>query len=637
MRVSRALFRVCGYLAVCCGIGAIGAAGSLASPSFIAGPLPPPPGAPVSDLEPGAAASGDGTFIIAATSVGRGADVWVSHDGGLSYRWAADPFQNPPETGPLNGQDTDAAAAPAGNGASPPNLYATSLYTADSALAVSHDGGKTFQINQLGGTPSEDRPWLAADGACTVYMAYQNGDSGPPSREMVSRFDACQTPVQTGSGEVLNPVQSPTDPYPLGSFLAGKPMVDNSPQSRFRHRLYIPTGGCETDVPGPTFVPSTDPFDCQFARASISIAVSSDGGQSFTVHRVTDSTTHQLQIWPDELAIDAAGQIYLVWGDNRHVYLDTSTDGGATWSAPRTVDRPPALSTAIPQVAAGASGHVDIAWYGAQRAGAANDQSVMGAPGAPGAATWRVYFAKSTDGGRTFAQTAVTPEVHTGIVCTSANACTVTHSRDMFEDFGIAISPTTGRASLAYDIDQPTIQPGATNIVVGFATELAPRPGCPAATGSLRGSRLGPLRLGMTRAQARHKIAGVSTRGRRDMDFFCLNPIGIRAGYPSHKLLHALARRTARRIQGKVVLLLTANPYYALRGARPGMQLSVVAHRLRVGRGFHIGLNWWYLTPNPSSHGLLKVRHGIIEEVGTVDKELTTSRQATRRFLSSFG
>lgn len=390
---------------VCCGLGTSVAAATAVPPSFTGGPLPPPPAAAANDAEPGIAASGDGTFIIGATSPGRGADLWTSHDGGLTYSFAADPFQGPPEgANPENGQDTDVAAAPVSNGTRPPNLYGTSLYIANSALAVSRDGGNAFQVNQLGGTPSQDRPWLAADGPCTVYIAYQNGDSGPPSREMVSRFDACQTPMQTGSGAVLNPVQSPTDPYAQGSFLAGKPMVDNSPGSPFQHRLYIPTGGCETDQPSPSFVPSTDPFDCQFARASLSIAVSSDGGQTFVVHRVADSTTHELQVWPDQLAIDAAGEIYLAWSDNHHVYLNTSTDGGTTWSPSRTVNAPPSRSAVLPTVAAGPPGHVDIAWYGAERDGSSNDQNVMGAPGAAGAAPWRVYFAKSTDGGGNFEQ-----------------------------------------------------------------------------------------------------------------------------------------------------------------------------------------------------------------------------------------
>ena len=450
----------------------------MAALSFTGGALPAPPGAPVNHIEPGIGASGDGTFVIAGNAGGgRGADLWTSTDGGLTYRWSADPFNAPPYgSNPLNGQDSDATAAPAAQGSSAPNLYAVSLYSADTALTVSRDGGKTWQVNELGGMPSQDRPWVAADGPCTVFVAYQNGDSGPPSREMVSRFDACgAAPTLNGEAAILDPVQSPTDPYPLGSFLAGKPAVDNSPTSQFRHRLYIPSGGCETDMPGVTYVPSTDPFDCQFARASLSIAVSSDGGQSFAVHRVADSTTHELQVWADQLAIDSAGEIYLVWGDNRHVYLNTSVDGGTTWSKPSLVDRPPALSTALPTVAAGSPGHVDIAWYGSERAGASNDLKVMGAPGDKDAAQWRVYFAKSTDDGRTFAQTAVSGPVHTGILCTSANACTTHGSRGLFDDFGIAISPTTQRASIAYTIDNLSLAPylPAPSVdQIGYATEL---------------------------------------------------------------------------------------------------------------------------------------------------------------------
>lgn len=460
----------------CSAIGWWCACAAATVPSFTGGPLPPPPGDPVNDVEPGVAASGNGTFIIGATSGTRGSDLWTSHDGGLTYRYSGDPFQSPPEGGlPVNGEDTDVAAAPVSDGSGPPNLYATSLYVANSALVVSHDGGETYKVNEIGGTPSQDRPWVAADGPCTVYLAYQNADSGPPSREMVSRFDACKAPRQTGSGAVIDPVQGPTDPYPLGAFLAGKIMVDTSSRSRFQHRVYLPMGGCETDLPGGLFLPSTDPFDCQFAREALSIAVSTDRGRTFTVHRVADSPSHEIQVWPDQLAVDAAGEIYLAWSDNHHVYLNTSTDGGSTWSRSRVISKVPARSAVLPTVAAGAPGHIDIAWYGAPRDSASNDQSVMGAPGARGAAPWRVYFAKSTSAGRSFDQVAVSPTIHTGIVCTSAEACTVPHSRDLFEDFGIAISPTTQCASLAYDIDQFTTRPQSSksdHVIIGYATEL---------------------------------------------------------------------------------------------------------------------------------------------------------------------
>jgi len=159
---------------------------------------------------------------------------------------------------------------------------------------------------------------------------------------------------------------------------------------------------------------------------------------------------------------------------------------------------------------------------------------------------------------------------------------------------------------------------------------------CAKPTGHLAGTSLGPVTLGMTRAHVRRRFAHVSMRGRRYMDFFCPARRGIRVGYPSPKLLRGVSRGECRRVQGRAVLILTANRRYPLRGVRPGNRLARVARRLRVGRGFHVGLNWWYLAPNGSSRGVLKVRHGVIEEVGIANARLTRTRRAARRFLESF-
>ncbi len=163
-----------------------------------------------------------------------------------------------------------------------------------------------------------------------------------------------------------------------------------------------------------------------------------------------------------------------------------------------------------------------------------------------------------------------------------------------------------------------------------------PRFSCARPSGRLDGATLGPLRLGMTRARARSRFTRFALRGRRYMDFFCPPGRGIRVGYPSPKLLRGLARSERRRIRGRVVLILSANRRYALRGVRPGARLARVARRLRVGRGFHVGLNWWYLAPGGRSNGVLKVRHGVIQEVGIADERLTTKRRAAHRFFTSF-
>jgi uncharacterized tannase-like protein DUF6351 len=173
---------------------------------------------------------------------------------------------------------------------------------------------------------------------------------------------------------------------------------------------------------------------------------------------------------------------------------------------------------------------------------------------------------------------------------------------------------------------------------LGPAPVSIPFAGCASPSGRLAGYSLGPVTLGMTRARARALVPYFSTRGRRSMDFFCLaGGPGIRVAYPSPKLLVTLSQADRQLIRGRVVMALTASHYYSLRGVRPGARLSAVARRLQVGKGLHIGRNWWYLAPNGPSTGVLKVRRGIIDEVGIADKQLTNTPSADWRFLNSFG
>jgi hypothetical protein len=159
---------------------------------------------------------------------------------------------------------------------------------------------------------------------------------------------------------------------------------------------------------------------------------------------------------------------------------------------------------------------------------------------------------------------------------------------------------------------------------------------CPAATGRLTSKSIGRLRLGMKRSRARKVYPNWSSHDRRDMDFYCLKVLGIRAGYPSAKLLRTLTRKQRRRVQGRIVLGLTANRHYALRGVRPGTRLSKVRRKLHPGHRYTVGRNAWYITPNGPNHGVLKVRHGVIQEIGIADKRLTGSIRLSRRFLRTF-
>jgi len=159
---------------------------------------------------------------------------------------------------------------------------------------------------------------------------------------------------------------------------------------------------------------------------------------------------------------------------------------------------------------------------------------------------------------------------------------------------------------------------------------------CPAATGTLAGVRLGLVRLGMTRAQARHAYTKSSDRGKRYQDFFCLTPIGVRAGYASPKLLATVAKRDRKSLAGRVIWASTASAYYTADGVRVGATIVAAGKRLPLTGPIKIGANDWYLARQRSSTVVLKVRDGLIEEVGIADRALTVGAQAQRTFLQSF-
>jgi FG-GAP repeat len=160
--------------------------------------------------------------------------------------------------------------------------------------------------------------------------------------------------------------------------------------------------------------------------------------------------------------------------------------------------------------------------------------------------------------------------------------------------------------------------------------------GCPAASGRLSGTTLGLVHLGMTSAQARHGYTHSSTRGFKYKDFFCLTPNGVRVGLGSPSLLKTVPKAERKRYANKVVWISTSSAYFAVKGIRAGATVAAASRALHTGTPFHIGANYWYLAANGSSTAVLKVRGGIVEEIGIGVKQLTTGRKAQRAFLTSF-
>ena len=73
----------------------------------------------------------------------------------------------------------------------------------------------------------------------------------------------------------------------------------------------------------------------------------------------------------------------------------------------------------------------------------------------PLSAAWTVGFAQNLNAltpGSSWSRQTPTPVVHYGGVCESGIACT--GNRDLYDDFCVAASPTTGLASIIYSDDQ---------------------------------------------------------------------------------------------------------------------------------------------------------------------------------------
>jgi hypothetical protein len=83
-------------------------------------------------------------------------------------------------------------------------------------------------------------------------------------------------------------------------------------------------------------------------------------------------------------------------------------------------------------------------------------------------------------------------------------------------------------------------------------------------------------------------------------------------------------------------LALTANPYYTLDGIRPGTALWTAQTKLKLKDGIRIGLNTWYLAVGQHNTWVLKVRNATVQEIGTANQALTTTRAQQRALLSRF-
>ncbi len=370
------------------------------------------------DDEPAVAIAPDGTVWVAALHLHHGTALWRGRFAVQTPRFVGQPDHG------LGGDDIALAVArPPVGSATSANLYLASMVAGSGAIAATTCPGGVVAGNFAAcsfypalGIGPHDRPWLASAGRATLYLSYTEQTALLTGGVTVRR--------SVDGGRTWTPAGSPTADVATGTRgWAGN--LDVDPRSGTLYQIL------ETTAPGRE--------DGPFNR--MVVARSRDGGATWRDVTVYQGAPDEddANMWP-ALAVDAAGAVYAAWSDGHHILISSSSDGGATWSAAARVDAPAAglRASVLPALAAGAPGHVVLAWYGST---SPNNLSTT--------AAWRVVFAASRDGGRGFAQTFATGVIHRGPVCTKGAACPYTQ-RQLLDLLGVALDPRSGRAAIAY-------------------------------------------------------------------------------------------------------------------------------------------------------------------------------------------
>ena len=394
--------------------------------------------------EPAIGVTPTGRFYASSENgLGGGTLAWTSSDNGLHY--SSTPSPNDVSTGSDSvgqesglepgGGDTDVGIATATNLAGNYNAYVVSLTLANIDVSTSTDNGATWTLNPATALPIDDRPWVAATGASKVCISYLtapgillpqvglhvqcSSDAGHSFPQVANAYDtsAVGLAASQGGSRTGNLVFDPSNPSNMYTVFAYENIEDGPNPSAFLH--------------------------------NVGIAASSDGGvtwHDYPVHINPDiSAKYDNQFV--NVAVDKAGVVYVAYSDNHGIFVQYSKTHGQTFSAPFQVSQ--GTDTAVmPWLAAGDAGMVDLVYY--QAVGYAGNPET-----APLSVAWKVVMAQSLAAASAapgYSYTTVNPVVHHGGVCEGGALCT--GNRDLYDDFGIEASPTTGLASIIYTDDQ---------------------------------------------------------------------------------------------------------------------------------------------------------------------------------------
>jgi len=414
--------------------------------------------------EPSMAIGNDGRIYVTAiqqilnttnstTDTVTGSPLWRSGDGGQSFQGPVRTFGNV-----RHGDDTDVAVDTAGN------VFQTDLWIANTAMAVSTDGGQSFLGNEVANPAVlDDRPWLAYSAHDNILYQYYNGSDA-------LRL-AHTAPLVTPQAALAFPVDLPVATQCL-------PVQSTCTTAGLDKHCFCPPGGIAVDQQ------TGEVYVTYGSDNGVVVASSTDQGLHWNrvaipgTGSLGDGWTVTYQFQP--VKVDSAGTVLVAWAEAQNPTLDSngnvladgvalrfsrSTDHGATWSTPVTVSTTTGTNI-YPALAVGAPGTAYVGWYGTAETNDPGDVSAT--------ASWDLMVASTTDAldaTPAFTTAVAVHGIHSGCIGTLASSgCASSINGSGLGDFFEMATAPDGTLGIAYVVGTM----GLTTSTVGVPTPIGP-------------------------------------------------------------------------------------------------------------------------------------------------------------------
>jgi hypothetical protein len=425
--------------------------------------------------EPSIRVDEQGTIYISSIrGVPAGIDLW---------RWSpvVDPAPNPDQTLPFQykgrpdgcgllatgcdfllgvgeGGGDSAIAVNFPGGAVVPNLGVQSLTLANVTATNSTNRGDTFANPNpvAAAVPGDDRQWMDATGALTVYLTYH--DSVDSNIEVQRSSDG-------GLTYLAGPLGAAIDANTIGAANSGSATSSMAGHGNRFGEIHVDRSSCPTKgnlyIPFAAAASAAENHSSNSSRHTIYMATANDVNTNLSVLSFRDYIVHvdppgtiDSNDFPP-VAVDNFGNVYVAWSDQSNIFFSFSTNAGQTWSPPMRVNQGATVNNAnvFPWMTADANGHVAIVWFGDDRPGNSNDRTAL-EPCVPAGSTtcmtqwanWNVYVAETVNGHDPvplFTQTVASDHViHRGTVSTGGLGGGA--NRNLGDFFQVALDPQHG-------------------------------------------------------------------------------------------------------------------------------------------------------------------------------------------------